>query len=241
MRDPAAEALARRVTEAHGGLDAWQTSSAHTVHFSSGGLAFTAKGQPRTLSDVHGTFATGSQQIALRAPSPAPWTYAAGNSEDLRADISRLATGHRRFRWMIDDIAAFAAAAMWTYLNLPFVLHEPDVELRLLDTAGPLERLAVHLPRRCTSHAVGHVLHIDPDGRIQRHDYTANSISHLATASQHLDDYTQFGNIKAATSRRVVPRFLGKPLAKPTLVWIKIHDIGPAADHSSAGPPRARR
>ena len=230
MSAPAARALAQRITEAHGGLDAWHDSPAHTVRFASGGLAFAAKGQGRTLTDVRGTFATGSQRITLRSRTPVPWNYDVGDGDELRAHVARLRRGRRRLHWTIEDTATFASAAMWTYLNLPFALHEPGVELQLLEDAGTLERLAVTLPRRITSHATRHVLHVDTRGRIQRHDYTAEPISHLAAASQHLDGYTQFGAFDVATSRRVVPRLRGRVLPGPTLVWIKIHGIEPADD-----------
>lgn len=226
MSAPTAQALALRVTEAHGGLDAWHEPHARTVNFASGGLAFAAKGQGRALTDVRGTFATTTQQIALRSSTPVPWSYDVDDNDELRADVERLRRGRRRFRWTIQDIAAFASAAMWTYLNLPFVLHEPDVELHRLDDTQPLDRLAVTLPPRFTSHATHHVIHIDTDGRIRRHDYTANSISRLATASQHLGEYRRFGTIHVATGRRVVPRLRRRAFPRPTLVWIKIHDIG---------------
>lgn len=173
-----AHALAQRVTDAHGGLDAWYEAPVHAVHFSSGGLAFAAKGEGRTLTNVRGTFATTSQRIALCAHTPVPWNYDVGNSEELAADVACLRLGRRRFRWAIQDIAAFASAAMWTYLNLPFILYEPGVELQSVNDGATFERLAVTLPARFTSHATRHVLHVDTGGHIRRHD-SATTISRL--------------------------------------------------------------
>jgi hypothetical protein len=221
----AAQTLARRVEDAHGGRDAWHGAPAHTVRFSSGGLAFASKGQRRTLSDVDGSFTTGSQRITLHGSRPTPWAFHVESAADLRGKVGRLRRGRRRFRWSIDDIAAFASAAMWTYLSLPFLLTEPDVQLEVVAGTGALERLAVTLPARFTSHATRHVLHIDADGRIRRHDYTAEPISRYAHASQHLAGYERFGALNLATARRVVPRIGGRALERPTLVWIDIHDV----------------
>ena len=200
--------LVDEVVEAHGGLGRWRAARAVRLRLSSGGLAFASKGQRRALRDLTATVATTDQTVDVESPE---WAYRFdGAAPRLRAR-----------RWSAADIAAFAASALWTYVALPFVLPELDVEER-----G--RRLLVRFPPGLRTHSPRQVLHIDERGLIRRHDYTALDFGRWARASQAVGDYRQFGGFTMATRRRVYP--LTWP-HRPLLVWIDLHSataIGPS-------------
>lgn len=190
------------VIEAHGGLDRWRQTAAVRLRVSSGGLAFATKGQRSALHDLTATVSTRGQAVTLETPT---WSYR------FDSQIPK----PRGLRWSIEDVAAFAACALWTYVSLPFVLPELDVEER-----G--NQLVVHFPPELRTHSPTQVLHIDDDGLIRRHDYTALDFGRLARASQAVDEYRQFGRFAVATRRRVRP---GLWPHLPLLVWIDVRSV----------------
>lgn len=192
--------LVDEVVAAHGGLERWRSLRALSLRLSSGGPAFSARGQPDTLRDIIATVATAGQQVDLEG---AGWAYEFG------AAIPR----RRGLRWSTTDIAAFAAMALWTYVAVPFVLPDLDVEER-----G--RRLVVRFPEGLRTHCRRQVLHIDERGLIWRHDYTARDFGRWARASQQVGDYRGFDGIMVATRRRVHPRLWPH---RPLLVWIDVH------------------
>ena len=205
------------VVEAHGGLDRWRQASGVRLRVSSGGLAFATKGKRTTLHDLTATVATRGQAVTLEAPA---WSFR------FDSQIPK----PRGLRWSLEDLAAFAACALWTYVSLPFVLPELDVEERN-------NQLVVRFPPELRTHSPTQVLHIDNEGLIRRHDYTALDFGRWARASQEVDEYQQFGGIAVATRRRVRPRLWPH---RPLLVWIDVLsvDVIPAA---GAHPPSAPR
>src|SRR5688500_12749111 len=192
--------LVDEVIDAHGGLTRWASASALTWRLSSGGLAFASTGQRHALLDLTATVATTGQAVQVEGPG---WTH-------------RFDTGIPRpagLRWSTGDIAAFAAAALWTYVSLPFRLPDLDVEAR-----G--RRLVVRFPSGLRTHSSVQVLHVDPDGLIRRHDYTALDFGRWAQASQQVGGYRRFDGFMVATRRRVHPRIWPH---RPLLVWINVH------------------
>ena len=194
--------LVDEVIEAHGGLDRWRQTAAVRLRVSSGGLAFATKGQRAALHDLTATVSTRGQAVTLETPT---WSYR------FDSQIPK----PRGLRWSIEDVAAFAACALWTYVSLPFVLPELDVEER-----G--NRLVVRFPPEVRTHSPTQVLHIDDDGLIRRHDYTALDFGRLARASQAVDEYQQFGRFAVATRRRVRPSLWPH---LPLLVWIDVRSV----------------
>lgn len=224
-----ARELAEEIAAAHGGAERWRRFAEVHVRFSARGLAFWFKGQPAMLSAVSGRFGTAIQSVALRGESPRPWSYAADSSFALLSDVRRLMAG-RRPRWTMADTAIFAATAMWTYLNLPFMLLDPTFGLELLPSDGrKLRRLRVRFPPALATHSTIQVLHVDGDGLIRRHDYTARGIGRWAAGSQLLDRYQDFGGILFATRRQVTPRLRGYRCPGPTLVAIEIQELNSIA------------
>lgn len=205
------------VIEAHGGLDGWRQASAVSLQLSSGGLAFATKGQRAALHHLTATVSTRGQAVTLEAPT---WSFR------FDSHIPK----PKGLRWSIEDVAAFAACALWTYVSLPFVLPELDVEER-----G--NQLVVRFPPELRTHSPTQVLHIDDDGLIRRHDYTALDFGRLARASQEVDEYQQFGCFAVATRRRVRPSLWPH---RPLLVWIDVRsvDVIPATGVHPPGAPR---
>lgn len=190
------------VIEAHGGLELWRRTAEITLNLSSGGLAFTAKGQRATLRSLRATVTTTGQTVHLQAPG---WAH--------RFDSG--IPGPEGLRWTTSDIAAFAASAVWTYTALPFVLPELDVEEQP-------DRLVVHFPPAIRTHSPRQVLHIGPDRLIRRHDYTALDFGRWARATQEVGGYKELGGFMIATRRRVRPRFWPH---RPLLVWIDVESV----------------
>ena len=198
--------LVDEVVAAHGGLDRWRRTAALRLRLSSGGLAFATKGQGQSLRDLTATVATTGQTVHVQTPE---WAYR------FDGPTARL----RGLRWSGADVAAFAASALWTYVALPFVLPDLDVE-----EYG--RRLVVRFPAGLRTHSPTQVLHLDEQGLIRRHDYTALDFGRWARASQTVDDYRQFDGFTVATRRRVYPRFWPH---RPLLVWIDVHGVAVVA------------
>lgn len=214
--------LAGEVADAHGARSLAAADHIE-VSFSSGGLAFAAKGQPHALARVEARLSPLRQQMALSGDTPRPWTLNVSSSEDLKSRLAGLRTGPRRFRWQPDDLGTFAAAAIWTYITMPVLLAHVERVDRLPD-AGGLCRLRIKVPRTIAGHGSVQTLHIGRDGLICRHDYTAAAFGAWARAAQVITSYQSFDGVPIGTARRVTPR-LGGPLPIPTLVWIGIHSV----------------
>lgn len=214
--------LASEVAAAHGSASL-ATADHIAVSFSSGGLAFRTKRQPDALARVEARLSPVRQQIILTGETPSTWTVNVTNSDELKSRLATLRSGSRRFRWQPEDLGAFAAAAIWTYLTLPLLLHRADRIHRPPD-AGGLRRLRITLPRAVAGHGSVQTLHIGSDGLIRRHDYTATAFGTWARAAQTITSYKSFDGVPIGTLRTVTPR-LGRPLPVPTLVWIQIHSV----------------
>ena len=231
MRTAAGIRLAREMADAHG-ADALAAAKRVAVSFSSGGLAFATKGQPDALATVEAQLHPRRQEISLSGRSPRPWTLHIASSAELASRLHAARCGHRRLRWSPEDVGAFAAAAIWTYITLPLLAVDavgletrPDVEGR--------RRLRVTLPSTIAGHSSMQTLHVGPDGLIHRHDYTATTFGSWARAAQVIEANERFDGLVVGTKRRVTPR-IARPLASPTLVWIEIRGVRLDGD---AAPP----
>ena len=220
MSSTAALDLAAEIANAH--ASATLASADHiAVAFSSGGLAFKAKGQADALMRVEARLNPHQQQITLTGATPRPWTVEVADSADLQSRLSRLREGSRRFRWRAEDVGVFAAAAIWTYLTLPLLLDRAESVQRLRDV-GTYRRLRIALPSALAGHGRVQTLHVGPDSLIRRHDYTATAFGIWARAAQAIEGFETVDGVPMGTVRRVTPR-MGRPLPAPTLVWIRIH------------------
>jgi hypothetical protein len=222
MSSAAALDLAAEVADAHASTTL--AAADHVaVSFSSGGLAFKAKGQPDALARVEARLDPHQQRVTLTGATPREWTVEVASSADLHARLSRLRKGARRLHWRPEDLGIFAAAAMWTYLTLPVLLGRAESVHRLRD-AGRLRRLRIAVPAAVAGHGRLQTLHVGSDSLIRRHDYTATAFGAWARAAQVVECFETFDGVPIGTVRTVTPR-LGRPLPAPTLVWIRIHSV----------------
>jgi hypothetical protein len=244
--DASAVSLGRRVAEAHGA-----TADGATVrlHFSGGGPVFRFKGQGDAFADTRADIQIGRQRVRFDAPD---WSADVGGRELIDRNKG-LRRGRSRFRWTRDDAATFAAAAMWTYTNVPYLLGGHRLRVtdggRHSERGQTWQRLDLEFPDDIATHSPRQSLYVDADGLIRRHDYVARAVGSWARSAHYLEDYKEFGGIVLATRRHVHPRLPGRrAVRRPTVVHIDVHDAElvqpppPAAGNGRRRePPRARR
>jgi hypothetical protein len=129
--------------------------------------------------------------------------------------------------WDRLDILYFGTYAMWTYISTPFVFAREGYELAELDPweerGERWRRLAVRFPEDAHTHSREQVFHIDANGLIRRHDYTAEPLGSWANAAHYCLDHQSFDGLILPTRRRVYPRkHSGERRARPLLVWIDV-------------------
>ena len=233
-------AVIDRILDAHGGLDHWRTLTGVEVEFSAWGFLFTAKGVAR-LRHARLTVGTRAPEVTMR-DYPAAGQQAALHGHD-RVEIvdssgavlqgrsdPRAAFGRwrRQLRWDALDFIYFSSYAWWNYLNLPFLLRFPGVQIRTPETTRGGTRLTIEFANDLPTHCPKQTLWFDAEDRLIRHDYTAEVVGGWARATHLCSDYRQFGRLWLPTRRRVYPRGPGgRPLPAPLLVGLDVHDAQP--------------
>jgi hypothetical protein len=232
--------LAERTIAAHGGLALWENASEVRAQLSSGGLAFASKLQGNAVRDVEARVSTSSQRVVFE-PYPRPGQRGVlepDGSVRIETDAGELVEARESPRpafadvrhklwWDRLDILYFATCAMWTYTSTPFVFARDGYGLAELDPweegGERWQRLAVRFPDDVHTHCREQVFHIDADGLIRRHDYTAEPLSGRANAAHYCFDHQSFDGLVVPTHRRVYPRKRsGERRARPLLVWIDV-------------------
>jgi hypothetical protein len=154
--------LAKFAIDAHGGMDRWKQFQTVSADLVKSGVLSQVKGQAGALDKTNVT-------VGLRSewPSHSPFGTAGRRSkfepgrvaleaadraivEELREPRQSF-TGHTlETSWTELQLAYFVGCAMWTYLNMPFLLAWPGV---VSEEMSPWEengenwrRLAVHFP-----------------------------------------------------------------------------------------------
>lgn len=232
--------LAERTIAAHGGVALWESASEVRARLSSGGLAFASKLQGSAVRDVEARVSTSSQHVVFE---PYPRAGQRGVLEPdggvrIETDAGELIEARENPRgafadlrhklwWDRLDILYFGTYAMWTYISTPFVFAREGYELAELDPweerGERWRRLAVRFPDDVHTHCREQVLHIDANGLIRRHDYTAEPLSSRANAAHYCFDHQSFDGLVMPTRRRVYPRKRGGGRrAHPLLVWIDV-------------------
>jgi hypothetical protein len=235
-----ADELVSHAIAAHGGERLWSGAREISARISSGGLAFASKFQGAAVRDVDVRVATTGQRVTF-TPYPRE-----GQRGVLEADGSvrieneagevlarreqaraRFADLRHKLWWDRLDILYFGCYAMWTYVSAPFVFVRDDYEVRELDPwrerGEEWRRVAVRFPEHVQTHCREQVFHIDAEGLIRRHDYTAEPIGGWARAAHYCLDHTSFDGLVMPTQRRVFPRRRdGRSRPRPRLVWIDV-------------------
>jgi hypothetical protein len=108
----------------------------------------------------------------------------------------------------------FAAQALWTYVNLPYLLASGALEVRHTGTheehGERWERLSLGFPPAITTHSPWQMVYIDVQGLIRRHDYRPVALfGPWAPAAQYLEGYERFDGFTFATKRHAHARLPG--------------------------------
>lgn len=229
------------VIEVHGGLDRWQTFEQLSADLVQGGVLWALKGQPKTLELSTVTVGL-KKQWASHAPFGSdgrrsrfePGRVAIESADGIvleellqpRASFS----GHTlQTPWTEPQLAYFAGCAMWTYLNMPFLLAWPGVETEELEPwptdSGDWRRLAVRFPANIATHSSLQTLYIDGDGFLRRHDYDVE-IAGNTPGAHFIENYADVQGLKFPTKRRIFARQTdGSFNAEPLVVSIDLSNI----------------
>ena len=75
------------------------------------------------------------------------------------------------------------------------------------------------------THSREQVFYVDEQGRIRRHDYTAEPAGGWARAAHFCMDHERFDGLLVPTRRRVLLRRAdNRPRERPRLVWVEVTD-----------------
>ncbi|MBO0678768.1 hypothetical protein JRC04_14970 [Mycolicibacterium sp. S2-37] len=209
--------LLHDVLDAHGGLARWRTFDHVDAMLVSGGLLYDLKGQQTDSSARHvrvmlgkvatcvQPFGTADQRLNFTVGRTAiekldGTVVAAG--DDVRASF----VGHSLTTpWTALQRAYFSGYALWGYLNSPFMLSLPQVNLRPLspveDEGQVLVGIGAELPAAMPAHSRRQHFYFDSQRLLRRHDYRVDIAGGFA-ARQHLTDYTVADGFPVALTRR---------------------------------------
>ena len=112
----------------------------------------------------------------------------------------------------------------------PFIFTWPGLEFKELSPwvykDQTWQRLEVVFPKSFPTHCEKQTFHVDDQGYIRRHDYTAEVIGGYAVAAHYCDNHRKVDGIVFPIRRRVYPRQAdGTSKTFPTLIWIDIDAI----------------
>ena len=233
--------LAQKIIDAHGGLDTWQNFTSLTAYLKQGGALWHLKGHGGKLDETNVTVGLGDEwashhpfgadgQITLFRPSKVEIKDSADRIvEELDAPRDSFAGHTLDTPWTEPQLAYFAGIAMWTYLNIPFLLDAPGVVSEQLadwnENGETWQRLKVTFPPEIATHSTVQTLYVDADGLLKRHDYDVE-IAGNTPGAHYISDYTTVSGLKFPTKRRIFPRQPdGTSLAEPLVVSIDLSDI----------------
>ena len=231
----------KRILDAHGGMQYWQSLAAVEVSMSAWGFLFRAK-RIRPLDHAVITIDTSDPRVVMKDyPTPGCTTALLGTHRVETRDASgavlryrdnprqSFGLGRRSLYWDDLDFAYFSGYAMWTYVTLPFLLLRQGVSIdRFEQDADGSTILTVGFSDYLPTHSPTQTLYFDPSGRLVRHDYTAEVVGSWARAAHLCSDYRRFDGLWLPTRRRVYPRGpSGRPLPAPLIVGIDIHSARP--------------
>ena len=233
--------LANKIIDAHGGLEQWRKFSRLKAKLAQGGALWTLKGQQTTLSDTsvtvdlvrewasHSPFGP-EAKISTFEPDRVALTDSNGGALAELHDPRASFAGHTlETPWTELQLAYFAGIAMWTYLNMPFLLAHPGVTTEELadwtENGETWHRLKVTFPAEIATHSTVQTLYVDDQGLLKRHDYDVE-IAGNTPGAHYVGGYVDVQGIKIPTSRRIFPRQPdGKPMAEPLVVSIDLSEI----------------
>ncbi|MGJ4995583.1 hypothetical protein [Bradyrhizobium sp. HKCCYLR20261] len=234
-------ALTTKIIQAHGDIAAWRDYTSLTARLKQGGALWGLKGHPGKLDETSVTVGL-KEEWASHAPfGPAgkvslfrPDYVSLKNRdgevlEELRNPRASFAGHTLETPWSELQLAYFAGCAMWTYLNLPFLLARDGVRTETLsdwqENGETWQRLRVTFPADVATHSTVQTLYADGNGLLKRHDYDVE-IAGNTPGAHYISGYAEVQGFKIPTSRKIYPRTPdGSALPEPLVVSIDLADI----------------
>jgi len=231
--------LAMQAMDAHGGLERWNRFTTLSAHLIDGGVLWAAKGKAGVLADVTVT-------IDLREEKASHWPFGSPARrsrfepqrvaiEDIDGQVlEELLQPRDSFHGHLDhwsdlQVAYFAGYAMWTYLNVPFLLARPGVESEEVEpwqeSGETWRRLRVRFPPSIATHSAEQTFYFDRQGLLRRQDYNVE-VDGTSGAAHYVSDHKEFSGISFPTKRRVFRRQPdGRPAPEPLIISIDLDRI----------------
>lgn len=233
--------LADLIIDAHGGLERWRTFSSLSAHLLQGGALWALKGHAGLLDDTnvtvdlrrerasHAPFGDAGRKSSFTPNRVSLQTASGEVISELDAPRQSFAGHTLETPWTELQLAYFAGCAMWTYLNMPFLLASPGVESKRIDPwdedGETWERLRVRFPAEIVTHSTEQTLYVGADGLLRRHDYDVE-IAGNTPGAHYISGYQEVQGIMIPTRRRIFPRQSdGRAMAEPLVVSIDLDRI----------------
>src|SRR6516162_411656 len=233
--------LVKQAIDAHGRLERWNHFTALSAHLIQAGDLWATKGKAGVLADVTVT-------VDLRDEKSSHWPFGSPDRrsrfepqrvalEDANGKVlEELLEPRSSFKghtletpWSDLQLAYFAGYAMWTYLNIPFLLARKGVESEEVEPwqepGETWRRLKVRFPADIATHSTEQTLYLDRQGLLRRQDYNVE-IDGTAGAAHYVYDHKEFSGIVFPTKRRVFRRQPdGCPAPDPLIISIDLDRI----------------
>jgi hypothetical protein len=233
--------LLSEALDAHGGLDRWRRFFSLSATIITGGEFWGMKGidqdsdPRRTTVDLRREWSSldpygNPEWVSVFTPRRIAIEDRSRTVIAERDDPREAFAGHEiSTPWDPLHRAYFNGYALWTYLNAPFVLAEPDFEI--VDIA-PVEAdgevwsgVRALFPDRLATHSRAQDFYFGPDGLLRRHDYHVDVAGGFAAA--HLvSGFVEVEGIRLPTRRRAYQRNDDlSPRLDPVMVSIDLSDF----------------
>lgn len=233
--------LAQKIIDAHGGLETWRRYSSLTAHLKQGGALWGLKGHGGKLDETNVTVGLGKEwashspfgpegKVTHFEPGVVSIKDSQGGILETLTDPRASFAGHTlETPWTEPQLAYFAGIAMWTYLNMPFLLAAPGVSSEQLEDwqedGETWQRLRVTFPSDIATHSTVQTLYVDADGLLKRHDYDVE-IAGNTPGAHYIEEYVEVQGLKFPTLRRIFPRQPdGHAMPEPLVVSIDLSNI----------------
>jgi hypothetical protein len=233
--------LKDEIISAHGGIERWLRHDTLGADLVQGGILWGVKGQAGVLDrtrvtvDLHAVKAShepfgASGRKSLFQPDRVALASSAGIVEQELLMPRNSFVNHRlETPWSELQLAYFAGCAMWTYLNMPFLLTWPGMQTEEIgvwsESGESWRRLRVTFPPEIATHSTVQTLYVDANGLLKRHDYDVE-IAGSTPGAHYVDGYVEVEGISIPTRRRIYPRQPdGNRMEEPLVVSIDLSSI----------------
>jgi len=230
-------ALLDEAIEACGGMARWSGLKQFTLQLSIDGALFSRVGQGGGLKDMVAEGSTRNQSVrftgfadpgkcGLYQPGCVSIESPEGNVLRSWRNPRQAFLDHARdTSWDELHLVFFCGLSIWNYLNTPFLLAHPDIQIDELPPwheHGQLwRRLRAVFPSNLVTHCAEQTFYFDAAGLQRRtdHDLLDTRVAQYSWAHQ------EFGGIVVPTLRRsLIRQSDGTVIAKPALLDVEIFD-----------------